>query len=443
MSSSTTSEPANIAVFAVVSSAEFVYRYAQKSVALLSRPVLWPTILLFIPKVNLISFRNETAGIRFDDFILLTVASLLAFGWVVNLDFKTDPVPAMGFAVVALFCTSNFINAGHSSILYSLRLIEYLIFYWSGKYFIRYRYDFDFLVKLLIGLNCAVIFLQSLGVFGGFTADGYESEVNGPFGISANYHSEMGALLNIAFAALVFRTKPIARFWYWCILTGTCIFLTGSRSALLAHCLLTLVYIYRGSRKKAALIWGMAAISALLVTVLVAVPNPVSSRSEDLFSAQNVATFRDVYDDIPVDPQFSSVSEGGAPEDAPEGVDRSWYIRGFKWAQVVKTMLAEPRMVWIFGLGPGALGPALDGGWLRLICETGVIGTVAFLAFMRRISRLSTACSMAVLVLAVNMLMVDSHNAYKVMAFLFFLAGTQINREFKQPTFADSKLRPA
>jgi hypothetical protein len=30
-----------------------------------------------------------------------------------------------------------------------------------------------------------------------------------------------------------------------------------------------------------------------------------------------------------------------------------------------------------------------------------------------------------------------------VMAFLFFLAGSQINREFKQPTSADSKLGPA
>jgi hypothetical protein len=442
MPPSTRSEPTQIIVFAIVNFADFVHRYVKRSAVFLSHAMLWPAILFFIPKVNLIPFRNETAGVRFDDFILLIVASLLAIAWVVNLDFKTDPVPAMGFAVVALFCTSNLINASHSSILYSLRLVEYLVFYWSGKYFIRCRYDFDFFAKLLIGLNCAVIFLQSLGIVGGFTADGYESKVDVPFGISANYHSEMGALLNVAFAALVFRTKPIARFWYWCLLTGTCIFLTGSRSALFAHCLLTLVYIYKYSKKKAALVWGMAAISALLVTVLVAVPNPVSSRSEDLFSAQNVATFRDVYDDIPVDPHFSSVSEGGAPEDAPEGVDRSWYIRGFKWAQVVKTMVAEPWMVWLFGMGPGALGPALDGGWLRLICETGVIGTIAFLAFMRRISRLSTACSMAVLALAVNMLMVDSHNAYKVMAFLFFLAGTQINREFKQPTQVDSNLRP-
>jgi hypothetical protein len=99
------------------------------------------------------------------------------------------------------------------------------------------------------------------------------------------------------------------------------------------------------------------------------------------------------------------------------------------------------------GLGPGSLTPALDGGWLRLISETGVVGTVAFLLLMRRISSLSTSCLMAVFALAVNMLMVDSHNAYKVMAFLFFLAGTQVKDKLKQGNLArsspNSRLHPA
>ena len=61
-----------------------------------------------------------------------------------------------------------------------------------------------------------------------------------------------------------------------------------------------------------------------------------------------------------------------------------------------------------------------------------MVGTIAFLVLLRRISGLSAAGSMAVLALAVNMLMVDSHNAYKVMAFLFFLAGTRVTGNLKQ-----------
>jgi O-Antigen ligase len=426
-------QPAHIAVFTIVTFAEVVYRYAKKVAEFLTRPIFWPTILLFIPKINLISFREETAGIRLDDVVLLTVICLLLCSWIVELEFHVDTVPAMGLAVVAVFCTSNLLNAGHSNVLYSLRLVEYLVFYWSGKYLARRGHDFALLVKLLIGVNCGFILLQYVGIVGGFTADGYETAVERPFGLSANHPAEMGAFLNLLFAALVFGSKPASRFWYSCVFIGLCIFITGSRSALFAHCLLTLVYVYKHSRNKTVFALRTAFVSGLLVAVFAVIPNAISSRSTDLFSAQNLETFGKVYDDIPVDRQFTGFVDGGDPDEAPEGVDPSWYMRGYKWAQVVKTMFASPWTVWIFGLGPGALTPALDGGWLRLISESGVVGTIAFLSLMRKISLLNTACLMAVVALALNMLMVDSHNAYKVMAFLFFLAGTG--------SFASSKLQ--
>lgn len=438
--------PGGIVVFSIVRFAEAIYDYAKTTGSLLLRPILWPTILLLIPKINLIPFRNETAGIRFDDFILLIVITLLLCGWIVELDFHSDAIPAMGLGVVAVFCTSNLVNASHSNFLYSLRLIEYLVFFWSGKYFVRCHFDFTSFVELLLGVNCAVIVLQYAGIVGGFTADGYESAVGRPFGLSANHPAEAGTFLNLAFAALVFG-KSATRFWYWCALTGLCIFITGSRSALFAHCLLTLVYLYRHSKNKTSFALRTAAICGLLVAVFTAIPNSISGRSTDLFSQQNLETFRDVYDAIPVDQHFTGFVDSGDPGEAPEGVDPSWYIRGFKWAQVVKTMFNERWTVWILGLGPGALTPALDGGWLRLISETGIVGTFAFLVLMRRISRLSTSCLMAVFALAVNMLMVDSHNAYKVMAFLFFLAGTQVMSNSEQDgvtgSFVDSTPRLA
>ena len=441
-------------IFTAVSFAELVYRYARKLAVLLRQPVLWPVILLFLPKINFISFRNETAGIRFDDSILLIVAILLLADWISSLNFTVEPLPLAGFAVVGVFCVSNLINVGlgHSSLLYSLRLIEYMIFFWSGKSVVRSGYDFDLIVKLLVGLNCVVVVLQFAGIAGGFTASGYESVVGRPFGLSANHPAEMGALFNLMFAALVFGNKT-TNFWRWFLLIGTCVFLLGSRSALLAHCLLTLVYVYKHSKNKISFVRRAASVSALLIVILAMIPNfavipsEIAGRSADLFSRQNLETFRDVYDNIPVDRQFADVDEGGAPEDSPEGVDISWYMRMFKWTEVVKTMLAQSWTIWILGVGPGGIGVALDGGWLRLVVETGIVGTIAFLALMRKISKVSASCSMAVLALGVNMLMIDSHMAYKVMAFLFFLVGTEVQSRFSQLAapglLVDSKLRPA
>jgi hypothetical protein len=438
-----------LTIFAAVFFAEHAYRYARKGVLLLRQPVLWPTILFFIPKINLIGFRNETAGIRFDDSILLVVAALLLFEWIARLDFTIDPFPLTGFAVVGVFCLSNLINSGHlsashASLLYSLRLAEYMIFFWTGKCLIRSGYDFDFVVKAIVSLNCVVVVLQFTRIVGGFTAQGYESIVGRPFGITANHPAEMGALFNLLFAAVVFGTKS-TRFWLWSLLIGTCIFITESRSALLAHILLTLIYAYRHSKSKIGFSLKAGVVAGLLVAVFAALPGD-NERSANLFSRQNLETFRVVYDNIPVDRQFADVSEGGAPEDSPEGVDVSWYIRGVKWAEVVKTMLAESWTVWILGVGPGAIGIALDGGWLRQIAETGIVGTIAFLVLLRKISSLSAACSMAVLALAVNMFMIDAQLGYKVMAFLFFLAGAELQRKFKQSpakSFDNSTLRPA
>lgn len=435
-------------IFAVVFVAELVYRYARKPALLLGQPVLWPVFLFFLPKINFIGFRNETAGIRFDDSILLMITILLLVGWITNLNFTIEPLPLAGFAVAGVFCLSNLINVGqgHSSFLYSLRLVEYMIFYWSGRSLVRSGYELDVIVKLLVGLNCAVVVLQFAGIVGGFTAEGYQSVVGRPFGLSANHPAEMGALFNLLFAALVFGSKNV-KFWRWSLLVGACVLLIESRSALLAHCLLTLIYVYKHAKNKIAFARRAALVSALLIVMFAMIPNNVTGRSADLFSQQNFETFRDVYDNIPVDRQFKSVDEGGAPEDSPEGVDVSWYIRVFKWTEVVKTMLAQPWTIWILGVGPGGIGIALDGGWLRLIVETGIVGTVAFLVLMRKISKLSTACSMSVFALAVNMLMIDSHMAYKVMAFLFFLVGTQVQSRFSQPAAAgllvDSNLRPA
>jgi len=427
-------------VFLVVVLAELVYRHARKIAALLSRPELWPTILLFIPKINLISFGNETAGIRFDDVVLLSVAAFLLSGWVIKLDFTIDPVPATGLAVVAVFGVSNLLNAGHSNFLYSLRLVEYLIFYWSGKCFIQSRYDFSFLVKLLIVVNCAFILFQYAGIVGGFTADGYESALSRPFGLSANHPAEMGALLNILFAALAFGPTAATRFWYWCSFITLSIFITGSRSALFAHCLLTLVHVYRDSRNKTDFALRATAITGALIAVLALIPSSASTRSSDLLSWQNVEAIRTVYDNIPVEKEFTGFVEGGGSQEAPEDVDVSWYMRGFKWMHVVKIMFTASWTVWIFGLGPGALGPALDGGWLRLIGETGVVGMLAFITLLRRISGLNLSCSMAALALAVNMLMIDSQNAYKVMAFLFFLVGTQVQAALKKAHVAVAEL---
>jgi hypothetical protein len=425
-----TDERTDAIAFGAVALAERAYCSVEQGASFLARISLWPIVLLFLPKINLVSFGGETAGIRLDDIVLFVVTLVLFCGWITRLNFKIEPIPAVTFVVIAVFCLSNLVNLDHSNVLYSLRLVEYLVFFWAGKSLVRSRFNFSSAVKLLITINCVAIVLQFGGLMGGFTAEGYTSVAERPFGISANHPAEMGALLNLAFAALVFerRNKVSARFWIWCVAVAICIFLTESRSALAIHCVLTWLYTYQQARNRTGFALKSALVVGGLIAALAFVPNPLRERSSDLLAPQNVDAARQLYDSVPAEKQFTGFAEGSEAQDAPQDVDISAYMRGFKWIYVTKIMFTAPWVVWILGLGPGALGPALDGGWLRLLAETGAVGTIAFIIMLRRISSLDKSCAMAVLALAANMVMVDSQNAYKVMAFLFLLAGVAVQR---------------
>src|SRR5579863_2279724 len=273
----TTQDRASFVAFGAIALLERAYRKAEEAASFLSCISLWPIALLFLPKINLISFGGETAGIRLDDIVLFVVVLVLLCGWITRLHFKLESVSTSAFVVIGLFCLSNLANREHSNVLYSLRLVEYLVFFWAGKSLVRSRFDFTSTVMLLAGLNCVVILLQFGGLVGGFAAEGYTSSIARPFGISANHPAEMGALLNMLFAALVFeeRGRASGRFWLWCLGIGVCIFITESRSALAVHCVLTWLYQFQHAKNRTGFILRSAFVTGALIAAFIFVPNPV------------------------------------------------------------------------------------------------------------------------------------------------------------------------
>lgn len=389
------------------------------------RPALLAVGLFFIPKLNFLAIGGETAGIRIDDFILAAVAAYLFACWVSKAEFKIDRLECSCFAVVGAFCISSALNFNHSNALYSIRILEYLVFLWVGWEFAK-RGDLSRLLKRLILINCSLIILQSAHLIGAFTAEGQIGDVARPCGL-ANHPAEMGAWLNLMSAALIFGgTKKV---WQWSLLVFLCIFLTASRISLFAQCVLALIYVYRSSRRKGVVLFRSALVAGLLLAIVSFIPNPVSARSGSVFSLDNLSTFESFYESLPVETQFTGWSDQIDPANAPEDVDASWWMRVTKWTMVSKLYLNSSLITAAVGIGPGALGISLDGGWLRLLVECGLIGLVAFVGMLCKIASLSSACSMAVVALSINMLMIDSHLAYKVMSFLFFLAGYSYRRK--------------
>ncbi|WP_220527392.1 hypothetical protein [Klebsiella pneumoniae] len=71
----------------------------------------------------------------------------------------------------------------------------------------------------------------------------------------------------------------------------------------------------------------------------------------------------------------------------------------------------------------GSITNALDGGWLRITTETGIIGLLLFVMFLMRVKRLSPTMSLCVIAFCINMLMIDIYMSYKVMSMMLLLAG--------------------
>jgi hypothetical protein len=186
------------------------------------------------------------------------------------------------------------------------------------------------------------------------------------------------------------------------------------------------IFLIRRAQHPIRVVVTAAVASILALVLLLSIPNPIQARSTNLFSGENIQAFADYYKAVTPSQQVTAIpwdnGQGGVAEDETESLDLSWALRLIKWGYMIKLWVLNP-FSWLIGLGPGVCGPSLDGAWLRLAVETGVIGLVAFTSILISIARLNEIAEGLVIALGINMLMTDTHIAYKAMSFFFFATG--------------------
>jgi CDP-diglyceride synthetase len=98
-------------------------------------------ILLFLPKINIISFENETAGLRIDDFILLFFSFILGFAFLYN-EKTINKIEYWLIYIVSLSIISFIINHllviygvihVKAKLYYAIRICEYFLFFYIGR----------------------------------------------------------------------------------------------------------------------------------------------------------------------------------------------------------------------------------------------------------------------------------------------------------------------
>jgi hypothetical protein len=380
------------------------------------------------PKFDLL---GASAAVRPEDII-----SLITFGiWMLSR--KTVPLqfprPVKLYLVFLGICylsaLANITTNGLIGFVYTTRLVQYLLWFFV-MYEACHRVTWRDFRRGLMAVSVIFILwgtLELLGVvgrIGRFTGAAERLTINtsGPF--------ETSVLLAIlAHAVPSFILTPVMLLF---------VLLTQARITLLG-----MIFSAGIAKPFKALLAGTAA-----VVVFTVVAQPLLAKFQDSRVVQSDSPKRmarvlsDSWRRAPVldDPaQFRDRFLAGPTilryMPSQRG-DRSFAVRAVRWSIVLRTTGASIFHM-LIGWGPGAWSLALDGYYVRVFGETGLIGLLFFLYWMfTTIFRLCTGSNskFTLVMLAVVALFIDIFTSSKIMPlFWFFIALDHARHPFAMP----------
>lgn len=420
--------------------------------------------LLFIPKINLMTFDGETAGLRMDDLILLGFALILFwahFGLRKKLfDIEWWVLILTVFSLFSFGLNRIFVGLGwlqvDAKIFYCVRILEYFLFFYVGAMASRFTY---FSTKNIIWAfflwNVAFILMQKFGLIGTWTSWGYSTNSSYRTAGISSFPSEMGALLNLIFCYLIFdktqnpriahllpsglrKFMALSYTYTMFLICSIFVIFTGSRIAIVALILPFLAKLKEevNFRKISTLIIAIPlfAGAAVLLTLLIQNTYSVVERSVGLLSMSNIDLVYEVWDNIALD-----VDPVGHESVALGDQDVSWWIRIHKWCHALKIYVIHPEC-WLQGVGPGFATGALDGGFLRVLTEYGIIGSYIYFKLFQVIWRQNQQLKWVVIAFLFNMIFFDAYLAYKPMVLIFFMSGSAYARKLREEEMNTNKL---
>jgi hypothetical protein len=397
---------------------------------------LFVSILLLLPKIDLIPITGASA-IRFDDILLFLMILLLFINFLKSsrkIIIKVEWIFALLFLYMVF---SNILNISffeRSNILYSIRYIEYFAFFYAGFYFSQ-KYSLQKLLKYYLYVTAIFVFIQYFGnsihhilptfihrngVITGLTA--------GPW--------ELGAVLNIILVVYAFKKNNTRMLIFKVfVVTSLFIILTGSRSPFAVHLFILICYLFFSvSYKNKIFLFLSLPIIAIIGNIIFSnISLPIKDRSKKLFSYDNSELVEKYFDTVEISPLGLGFDNNEIKDSVNKNIgDLSWAIRSMKWVYSVKLWLENDISIF-FGVGPGTLGRAIDGGIIRVLTEFGIIGFIIYFYLLYKIAvTYGIVAIFIVLSLIMNMLMIDIHNAYKVMSLFYFIIGVLAWKKYQQ-----------
>lgn len=380
---------------------------------------------LYGVKINLLPFAGTS--FRPDDILifLYCISILLITVKGVSLPF---PLPVQWMFWFVLWSLSSVVlNIQRTEIdfsqgvLFSLRNCEYAVFFFVGYFFHHYRYRFSGFIRYYLYYSILVSLLITFDIMPGFsnfsnyrlfsnTGGPYEFAVISGFMVFYFIKAKMKSLGGAAAIMLYF---------------------TLSRVTLVAALLILSL-----SRLRYFLIVGGAGIVAIVAVNVLSVDFNMIHRITMLADSQTLAVMELIVDSaegVTTSADYLDFAWGAHVTTflASLGGDVSSTIRLSRWMTLLYSTFDGPVSAFI-GLGPSFASISVDGNYIRLLAETGIVGLVLYCCFL--VSLICFAVRSRdwillqyVLLIMLSAVFIDVFAAYKIMMLLWFYYGYSYN----------------
>jgi len=400
-------------------------------------------MLFFAPKINIISLSvYEGAGIRVDDLLLFGLFGLVALLPFAAGNFRISRFEIVFLGLLCVFFLSYLLNAvfDRGSAWYVVRHLEYFMFFYVGVAI----GDSDKLMKVFfwwVGINFAIMTLQSLGLIGGMADGAYHAQLPRATGLTNGaYEGSMVVALTFALYCGLHGGKSLTGLVAMFLVSAAVVLMSAARMPMLVILLVFALALWQRH-----VVWRLALIggTAAAVLAVIAAGGIASSSSKTEFEDQGIETrvlslMREdtisvalrMVDIVRYDTgQFTNadakIMRDKAKTYESTEADLSLLRRLGKWTYAAKTFVHQAPVFWALGLGPGVWGNALDGGLLRILTECGLIGLALFLALYLVRPRMPAFDPSRLVFLAffIGNIAIDYYLSYKVMACILMIVG--------------------
>ena len=331
---------------------------------------------ILMPKIDLISVPGFHQGIRYDDlFLLFGLIYIITQGKIFLHVFPGRNIYFVFHGIIFAYGIFSFYEFGFIPIILAARWLEYSIFFVLLFYSSLNLRHIRKLIIIYISINSIAVILQSFGIFGGIYSHGYIEEVdNRASGITGGSW-ELAAVLSLFIIPIIYDNDiKYNKKIILTIISMSLIYLSGTRTGMIAFviaCVFALFHVYKIN------------FTRLILIILMGILFIYNTRPG-------------YYEEI-----------GGMMFPGSMSIRfNSWYNK----------FISMDYYDYIWGKGLGFSGIYMDGMYVKIFLDMGIIGILLFFAYYYIFLKSFKGIALVALIFSLT---IDFFTASKIMFALY------------------------